>query len=50
MGCPIQMVGSICVILWDMYVVLFCKMDVEHQDDIYFLGVEKYFYFLHVFG
>jgi hypothetical protein len=44
------MVGSICDIVWDIYIVLFHKMGFGHQEDVYFLGVEKYFYFFCALG
>jgi hypothetical protein len=43
MGCPIQMVGSSCDIVWDIYILLFRKVGLGHQEDVYFLGVEEYF-------
>jgi hypothetical protein len=46
------MVGSVCDVVWDIYeyIVLFRKMGFEHQEDVYFLGVEKYFYFFYAMG
>jgi hypothetical protein len=45
MGRRIQMVGSVCNIIWDIYIFLFRKMGFGHQEDVYFLGVEKYFFY-----
>jgi hypothetical protein len=44
------MVGSVCDTVWDIYVVSFRKMGFGHQEDVYFLGVEKYFYFFYALG
>jgi hypothetical protein len=50
MGSPIRMVGSVCSIVWDIYIVIFRKMGFGQQEDIYFLDVEKYFYFFYALG
>jgi hypothetical protein len=42
------MISSVCDVVWDIYIVLFRKMGFGHQEDVYFLGVEKYFYFFYV--
>jgi hypothetical protein len=47
MGSPIRMNSSVFDIVWDIYIVLFRKMGFRHQEDVYFLGVEKYFYFFY---
>jgi hypothetical protein len=44
MGSPILIVGSVCGIGCDIYVVLFRKMDFGHEGNVYFLNVEEYFY------
>jgi hypothetical protein len=41
------MVSSVCDIVWDIYIVLFRKKGFGHQEDVYFLGAEKYFYFFY---
>jgi hypothetical protein len=41
------MVGSVCDIDWEIYIVLFRKIGFGHQEDVYFLSVEKYFYFFY---
>jgi hypothetical protein len=33
-----------CDVVWDIYIVLFRKMEFEHKEGVYFLDVEKYFY------
>jgi hypothetical protein len=38
------MVSSVCDIIWDFYILLFLKVGFGHEEDIYFLGIEKYFY------
>jgi hypothetical protein len=50
MGCPIRVVGSVCGAGWDIYTVLFRKIGFGHQEDIYFLGFEKYFCFFYALG
>jgi hypothetical protein len=50
MGSPIRIVGSVCDTGWDIYIVLFRKLGIGHEEDVYFLGVEKYFYFFYVLG
>jgi hypothetical protein len=47
MDCPIRMVSIICDVVWNIYIVLFRKMGFGHQEDIYFLDVEKNFYFFY---
>jgi hypothetical protein len=37
-------------IVWAIYIVLFRKMGFGHQEDVYFVGVEKYFYFFYALG
>jgi hypothetical protein len=37
--------SSVCDVVWDIYIALFRKMGFGHQEDVYFLGVQKYFYF-----
>jgi hypothetical protein len=44
------MIGRVCGIGWDFFVVLFCKMNFGHQEDVYFLGIEKYFYLFYELG
>jgi hypothetical protein len=39
------MVSSACDAVWVIYIALFRKMGFGHQEDVYFLGVEKYFYY-----
>jgi hypothetical protein len=43
-------VGSLCDRVWDIYIVLLRKMGFGRQQDVHFLGVEKYFYFLYALG
>jgi hypothetical protein len=50
MGCPIRMVGSLCGIGWDFYVVLFRKMGFGHQENACFLGVQECFYVIYELG
>jgi hypothetical protein len=50
MGSPIRMVSSVCDVVSDIYIVLFRKMGFGHQEDVYFLGVEKYFCFFYALG
>jgi hypothetical protein len=38
------MVCSVCDVVSDIYIVLFRRMGFGHQEDVYFLGVEKNFY------
>jgi hypothetical protein len=47
MGSPIRMVSSVCDVVWNIYILLFCQMGFGHQEDVSFLGVEKYLYFLY---
>jgi hypothetical protein len=44
------MVSSVCDVVWDIYIVLFCKMGFGHQENVYLLGVEKYYYFFYALG
>jgi hypothetical protein len=46
----IRIVGRVCDIVWDIYIVLFRIMCFGHQEVFYFLGVEKYFYFFYALG
>jgi hypothetical protein len=39
------MIGSVYDIVEDLYIVWFRKMGFGHHEDVYFMGVEKYFYF-----
>jgi hypothetical protein len=50
MGCPIQTVGSIYSIGWDFYIVSFREIGFGRQEDVYFLGVEKYFNIFYALG
>jgi hypothetical protein len=34
MGSPMRMVGSLCCIGWDIYIVLFPKLGFGHQEDV----------------
>jgi hypothetical protein len=45
MGSPIWVVGSVCDTVWDIYIVPFRTMGFGQQEDVYFFGVEKYYYF-----
>jgi hypothetical protein len=47
MGSPIWIVSSLCDVVWNILIVLFCKMGFGHQEDVYFLGVQKHFYFFY---
>jgi hypothetical protein len=38
------MAGRVGDAVWDIYIVSFRKMGFGHQEDVYFLGAEKYFY------
>jgi hypothetical protein len=40
-----MIVGRLCGTGWDIYIVLFSKMGFGYQEDVYFQGVEKCFYF-----
>jgi hypothetical protein len=44
------MIGSLSDMIWDIYIVLFHKMGFGHQEDVYFLGVEKHLYFFYALG
>jgi hypothetical protein len=46
MGFAIRMIGSVCGVGWDFYMVSFRKLGFRHQGDVCFLNVEKYFDFL----
>jgi hypothetical protein len=49
-GCPTRRVGSVYSIGWDFYMVSFREIDFGHQEDVYFLGVEKYFDIFYALG
>jgi hypothetical protein len=49
-GTPIRILGNVCGRDWDFYIVLFRKMGFGHQEDVYFLDVEIYFYFFYALG
>jgi hypothetical protein len=44
------MVGSVCGMGWDFYIVLIRKMGFSHQEDVCFLDVGKYFCFFYALG
>jgi hypothetical protein len=45
MGSPIRIVGSVCGIVWDIYIFLCRKIGFGQNEDVYFPGVKKYAYF-----